>query len=85
MVLLAATSLAVSLLALSKPTLSPGAVNGIVGSKVGSAVNSLQSQPPAGVVVYNQVAPAMVVIQASIPGATVQRVDRRRSGGEQHG
>ncbi len=68
-VLLAATSLAVSLHALSKPTLSAGAVNATVNSKVGSAVNSLQSQPPAGVVVYNQVAPAVVVIQANIPGA----------------
>jgi S1-C subfamily serine protease len=68
-VLLAAASLAVSLHALSKPTLSAGAVNATVNSKVGSAVNSLQSQPPAGVVVYNQVAPAVVVIQANIPGA----------------
>jgi S1-C subfamily serine protease len=69
-VLLAATSLAVSLHALSKPTLSAGAVNGIVNSKVSSALNSLQTQPPAGVVVYNQVAPTMVVIQANTLGAT---------------
>src|SRR5262249_20833407 len=68
--LVAAISLAVSLHALSKPTLSAGAVNGIVNSKVNSAVNSLQTQPPAGVVVYNQVAPTMVVIQANTPGAT---------------
>jgi S1-C subfamily serine protease len=67
-VLLAATSLVVSLHALSKPTLSAGAVNATVNSKVGSAINSLQTQPPTGEVVYNQVAPAMVVIQASIPG-----------------
>jgi S1-C subfamily serine protease len=69
-VLLAATSLAVSVRALSKPTLSPGAVNGMVNSRISSAIDSLQTQPPAGVVVYNQVAPTMVVIQASIPGAT---------------
>jgi S1-C subfamily serine protease len=69
-VLLAATSLAVSLHALSKPTISQGAVNGMVNSKVSSAVNSLQTQPPAGVVIYNQVAPTMVVIQADTPNAT---------------
>ncbi len=69
-VLLAAISLAVSLLALSKPTLSKGTVNGIVGSKVDSAVNNLQAQAPAGVVVYDQVAPTIAVIQANTPGAT---------------
>jgi S1-C subfamily serine protease len=68
--LLAAISLVGSLLALSKPTLSPGSVNGIVGSRVSSAVNNLGAQPPAGAVVYNQVAPTIAVIQASIPGAT---------------
>ncbi len=68
-VLLAATSLAVSLHALSKPTLSAGAVNATVNAKVGSAINSLQTQPPAGVLVYKQVAPAMVLIQAHSPGA----------------
>jgi S1-C subfamily serine protease len=67
-VLLAATSLAISLHALSKPTLNTGAVNGIVNSKVGSAVNSLQTQPPVGVVVYNQVAPTIVLIQTTTPG-----------------
>ena len=56
-VLLAATNLAVSLHALSKPTLSAGAVNATVNAKVGAAINSLQTQPPAGEVVYKQVAP----------------------------
>ena len=69
-VLLAATSLAVSLHALSKPTLSAGAVNATVNSEGWQCRSTAsRSQPPAGVVVYNQVAPAMVVIQASIPGA----------------
>ncbi len=70
LLVLAATSLVVSVRALSKPTLSRGTVNGIVDSKVRSAVNNLQTQPPAGVVVYNQVAPAVVVVQADTPGAT---------------
>jgi S1-C subfamily serine protease len=69
LLLLAATSLVVSLHALSKPTLSQNAVNGIVNSKVSSAINNLQAQPPAGVVVYNRLAPTMVVIQANTPGA----------------
>jgi S1-C subfamily serine protease len=68
-VLLGATSLAVSLHALSKPTVSAGAVNAAINSKIGSAVNSLQTQPPAGVAVYNQIAPAVVLIQANRPGA----------------
>jgi S1-C subfamily serine protease len=70
LVVLTAISLAVSVRALSKPTLSEGAVNRMIDSKIGSAVNNLQAQPPAGVVVYNQVAPTMVVIQANTPGAT---------------
>jgi S1-C subfamily serine protease len=68
--LLAATSLTVSVRALSKPTLSRSAVNGIIDSKVGSAVNNLQAQPPPGVAVYNKVAPTVVLIQANAPGAT---------------
>jgi S1-C subfamily serine protease len=68
--LLASTSLVVSLRALSKPTLSQKAVNGIVNSKVGSAINNLETQPPAGVAVYNRLAPTVVVIQANTPGAT---------------
>src|SRR6516162_2012294 len=67
LLLLAATSLVVSLRALSKPTLSQKAVNGIVNSKVDSAINNLQTQPPAGVAVYNRLAPTMVVIQANRP------------------
>jgi S1-C subfamily serine protease len=70
LVLLTAISLAVSVRALSKPTLSQGAVNRMIDAKVGSAVNGLQTQPPPGVAVYNQVAPTVVVIQAKTRGVT---------------
>jgi S1-C subfamily serine protease len=76
--LLAAAALAVAVVAIvalvvglhasSKPTISRSAVTGIANSTVGKAITQLQQQPPAGVNVYNQIAPAMVIVQAQGPG-----------------
>jgi S1-C subfamily serine protease len=57
-------SLAVAIHALERPTTSRAAVGGIVDQKVGKAVNDLQSQPPTGRTIYNQVAPEVVVVEA---------------------
>lgn len=48
----------------SKPSVSKADVGKIADSKVGTAVNSLENQPAAGVAVFNQVRPALVVIES---------------------
>jgi S1-C subfamily serine protease len=64
----AIVALVVGVHASSKPSLSRSTATGIANSTVGSAITKLQQQPPAGVNVYNQIAPAMVVVQAQGPG-----------------
>jgi S1-C subfamily serine protease len=59
---IAVTALVVGLRSASKPSLSRRDVGGIADATVGKAISNLQSQPPAGVNVFNQIAPAMVVI-----------------------
>ena len=64
----AIVALVVGVHASSKPSVSRSTVTGIANSTVGSAITKLQQQPPAGVDVYNQIAPAMVVVAAEGPG-----------------
>jgi S1-C subfamily serine protease len=52
----------------SKPSLSKADVGKIADSKVSTAVNNLKNQPAAGVAVFNQVRPALVVIESDSIG-----------------
>lgn len=52
----------------SKPSVSKADVGKIADSKVGAAVNSLKNQPAAGVAIFNQVRPALVVIESDSIG-----------------
>ncbi|MBV9043136.1 MAG: trypsin-like peptidase domain-containing protein [Acidimicrobiia bacterium] len=52
----------------SKPSVSKADVGKIADSKVGAAVNSLKNQPAAGVTIFNQVRPALVVIESDSIG-----------------
>lgn len=54
--------------ATSRPATSKADVNGIVDKKVNAAISDLQSQPPAGVNVYDEIRPPLVVVQADRPG-----------------
>jgi S1-C subfamily serine protease len=63
-VLIAIAGLVVGLRSSSRPSLSRNDVGGIVDAKVGKAITNLEAQPPAGVNVYNQIAPAMVVVES---------------------
>ncbi|MBV8982142.1 MAG: trypsin-like peptidase domain-containing protein [Acidimicrobiia bacterium] len=54
----------------SKPSVSKADVGKIADSKVGAAVNSLKNQPAAGVGIFNQVRPALVVIESDGIGHT---------------
>ncbi len=51
----------------SRPSISRNDVTGIANATVGKAITQLQAQPPAGANVYNQIAPAMVVVQSQGP------------------
>jgi S1-C subfamily serine protease len=64
-VALAVASLVVSLRARSGPAVSPSTAASIADARVGKAISDLQAAPPDAVAVYNQVAPAVVVVQSS--------------------
>jgi S1-C subfamily serine protease len=63
----AVTALAVVVLARpgGPPSVSRAAVAGIVDERVDAAVRDLQAQPPAGVEIYAQIVPPLVVIQVT--------------------
>jgi S1-C subfamily serine protease len=54
----------IAIRAADRPSVSSSTVGSIVDQKVGKAVTDLQSQPPDGENIYNQVAPEVVVIEA---------------------
>jgi S1-C subfamily serine protease len=62
--LIASAALVIGLRSSSRPSLSRSDVGGIVDTKVGKAITDLEAQPPAGVSVYNQIAPAVVVVES---------------------
>jgi S1-C subfamily serine protease len=64
LVLAVAASLFIGIRAMQRPTVSRATAGGIANQAAGNAVSNLQSQPPTGENVYNQVAPAIVVIEA---------------------
>jgi S1-C subfamily serine protease len=47
------------------PSVSRAALTGIVDERVDAAVRDLQAQPPAGVAIYDQIVPPLVVIQVT--------------------
>ncbi|MGH9225488.1 MAG: S1C family serine protease [Acidimicrobiales bacterium] len=67
-VLVGAGLVAVDQRATSRPATSAADVNGIVDAKVGEAIEALQSQPPAGVTVYEAIRPPLVVVQSERAG-----------------
>jgi S1-C subfamily serine protease len=66
--LIATAALVVGLRSSSRPSISRNDVGGIVDTKVGKAITDLEAQPPAGVSVYNQIAPAVVVVETQGAG-----------------
>ena len=67
-VVVCAALVAIDLRSTSRPATSTADVNRIVDQKVGAAVKALQSQPPAGVSVYDAIRPPLVVIQTQDKG-----------------
>lgn len=64
LVIAVAASLVIGVRAIERPTVSRTTVGSIAGQAASKAVSDLQSQPPDGVNIYNQVGPAIVVIEA---------------------
>src|SRR5579871_2287036 len=61
---IAVAALVISVRSWSRPSLTRRDVAGIASATVGKSITSLASQPPPGVTVYGQVAPAMVIMQS---------------------
>jgi len=68
-VLVGAALVTIDLRATSRPATSKADVDKIVDGKLKTAITALQSQPPAGVTVYDAIRPPLVVIQAQRTGA----------------
>ena len=51
----------------SKPSVSKADVGKVVDNKVGKAVNDLKGAPPAGVAIFQQVRPELVVVESAGP------------------
>jgi S1-C subfamily serine protease len=53
----------------ARPAVSPNNVRAIVNEQVSSAITQLQSEPPAGVAVYQTIRPGLVLIESQHQGA----------------
>ncbi|HZQ84651.1 MAG TPA: trypsin-like peptidase domain-containing protein [Acidimicrobiales bacterium] len=65
---MAAVALVVALHASSRPSLRRSDVAGVAGSTVNKAIADLEARPPAAVGVYDQAAPAVVIVRSAAVG-----------------